>query len=352
MMAACLIAAVLSFSSSFVPRHASSPFVSRRVTRLVDLDGGPHGKLILVRHGQSEWNLANLFTGWVDVDLTEQGISEAREAGRLMLAAGLLVDEVHTSMMRRAIRSAVLMLGTMDQCWVQVAKHVRLNEQHSGMLTGQNKRALGQKYGVDQVMAWRRTYDSPPPEIASENALQRTIKSDLRYSMKEVPTSESLACVCKRLDPLWADVLLPGLQAGKTVMVVSHGNTLRALVKRLDGISERGSFYLDLPTATPLLYEFTKGMDHVQPHGFWGDRPDNVRHGRFLVDEAKVRAAQNAMREQVTQNIAYDPAGESIEAFQAEVAGRELAYIEGEGYTVRQTPPTYFAQEGARLEKE
>ena len=299
------------------------------------LDAEPHARLILVRHGQSEWNRANRFTGWVDVDLTEQGIAEAREAGRLLGAEGLLVDEVHTSFLRRAIRSSVLMLSTLNQCWVPVTKHPRLNEQHSGMLTGQNKRELAQEYGVDQVMAWRRKYDEPPPDAVGR--LQKMIQADDRYKrvpeggvgeIIEVPQAESLAMVCERLDPLWKETILPSLRAGRTVMVVSHGNTvratsdesrlaslrplpsatlarhspqrllvllllrrspllqLRALVKRIDGVNEEGAYFLDLPTATPLVYEFDAAMEHLQPHGVWGDGPRApVRHGRYLIEE-------------------------------------------------------------------
>ena len=315
--------------------------------------GQPHGRLILVRHGQSEWNRANLFTGWVDCDLTEQGIAEAREAGRLLAAEGLKVDEVHTSFLRRAIRSAVLMLSTLNQCWVPVEKHPNLNEQHSGMLTGQNKRDLAQVHGVEQVMAWRRKYDVPPPPAVGR--LQSAIANDARYQgLVRPPSSESLAMVCKRLDPLWDETLRPALEQGRTVMVVSHGNTLRALVKRVEGLGEEDVFYLDLPTATPLLYEFDASMQHIQEHGYWGDRRGIVRHGRYLVDMVRVRAAQDAMRMQVSQNIAFninhDAGSKMIEAaYTAQKPGRTLAEIDGEGYTVRQTPPTYFFQESLRL---
>lgn len=327
----------------------------RRSTYPVATLDEPHARLVLVRHGQSEWNLANRFTGWVDVDLTEQGISEAREAGRLLAAEGLLVDEVHTSFLRRAIRSAVLMLSTLNQCWVPVSKHLNLNEQHSGMLTGQNKRDLAKKFGVEQVMAWRRKYNSTPPSIERDSGLRRAIEADLRYDASEVPTAESLASVYTRVTSIWEGTIVPALQAGRTVMVVTHGNTLRALVKKIDSIAEEDVFFLDLPTATPLLYEFDEQLEPIRTHGLWSDRPGAVRHGRYLVDEARVRAAQDAMRQQCLENIAYSMAKDETvveTAFTAESAGRELIQIEGEGYTVRQTPPAYFFQESLRLEEQ
>lgn len=246
------------------------------------------------------------------------------------------------------------MLGTLNQCWVPVTKHPALNEQHSGFLTGQNKRDLAQKFGVEQVMAWRRKYNEKPPEAVGR--LQSAIRDDERYDGLLVPpSSESLAAVCDRLEPLWEGTIRPALQEGRTVMVVSHGNTLRALVKRIEGLSEDDVFHLDLPTATPLVYDYDADLNHLKAHGLWGDRPGVVRHGRYLVDEARVRAAQDAMRSQVKQNIAYSTksstsGGPLIEAAcVAQSAGSAVTEIEGEGYTVRQTPPAYFFQESLRL---
>ncbi|EOD38612.1 hypothetical protein EMIHUDRAFT_428965 [Emiliania huxleyi CCMP1516] len=253
----------------------------------------PHARLVLVRHGQSEWNLANRFTGWVDVDLTEQGILEAREAGRLLAAAGLEIDEVHTSLMRRAIRSAVLMLSTLNQCWLPVRKHLELNEQHAGLLTGENKVSCAQKWGVDQVMAWRRNFEDPPPEIAADSAIQRAIATDRRYDAARVPSRECLSAVSRRVAGLWEGTIAPALQEGRTVLVVTHGNTLRALVAYLDGLAPEDVYHVDLPTATPLLYEFdadgagaeapVAGLRHAREHGVWGEREGAARHGRFLV---------------------------------------------------------------------
>lgn len=359
-----------------------SPSTRHRSRRVCAVNSDePHGRLILVRHGQSEWNRANIFTGWVDVDLTEQGIAEAREAGRLLAAEGLQVDEVHTSLMTRAIRSAVLMLSALNQCWVPVTKHLRLNEQHSGMMTGRNKLELAQEHGVEQVMSWRRKYGVTPPAIAPDSAIQRAIVADPRYDALAglpedgLPTTESFAAVCERVEPMWTETIAPALRAGRTVMVVTHGNCLRALVTRIDAIREEDVYNLDVPTATPLLYEFDAELAHVLPegHGQWGDSPWStaVRHGRFLVDEERVREAQRAMRQQVQRDIAYDVYGVApensngnergcsvvVEAFQAQSAGAALATIadvDGTAttYTVRQMPPAYFFQESRRLEEQ
>ena len=196
-----------------------------------------HSQLTIVRHGQSEWNLANRFTGWVDVDLTERGITEARNAGRLLLGAGLQHDLVCTSGLRRAVRTACLCLSESDQCWVPMVKDVRLNEQHSGMLTGHNKRELADKHGVDQVMKWRRTYDCPPPPLLQDDSFQRAICTDERYRGLDVPATESLMLTEARVQEVWNDTIRPALVEGKRVLVVSHGNTLRALVKLVDGVS-------------------------------------------------------------------------------------------------------------------
>lgn len=174
---------LLAFTPWSAPRHCASRALRSQCSPRAALDE-PHARLVLVRHGQSEWNRANRFTGWVDVDLTEQGIAEAREAGRLLAADGVALDEVHTSFMRRAIRSAVLMLSTLNQCWVPVHKNPSLNEQHSGMMTGQNKYDLAQEYGPDQVMAWRRKYDEEPPQIEQALAPTRRTAPDARYTLQ------------------------------------------------------------------------------------------------------------------------------------------------------------------------
>lgn len=267
--------------------------------RLAD-DAKQHATLVLVRHGQSEWNLANRFTGWVDVDLTERGITEAREAGKLLATEGLKIDDCFSSTLRRSIRTACLSLSGLDQCWVPLHKDARLNEQHCGSLTGHNKRELAQRYGAEQVQAWRRKYDQPPPPINADSPLQQMLLQDERYAVHEagVPSAECLADTCARVQSVWAERIKPLLLEGRTVMVVSHGNTLRALVKLLDGVAEEGTFHLDLPTAAPVVYALDAQARPLAPVGFWG-QSGVVRHGRFLMDEARVLAAQQVMREQV-----------------------------------------------------
>ena len=203
------------------------PVLQRALVR-ASIDGQddvrPHARLILVRHGQSEWNLANRFTGWVDVDLTEEGILEARAAGQILASEGIYVDEVHTSYLRRAIRSVMLMLSTLNQCWVAVHKNPALNEQHSGFLTGQNKLDLSREFGVDQVMAWRRRFDELPPPLAEGSGLQAALCTDSRYDEVGVPTAESLAIVCDRVQPVWERTILPSLREGKTVLEIGRAH--------------------------------------------------------------------------------------------------------------------------------
>ena len=328
----------------------------------------PHARLTLVRHGQSEWNLANRFTGWMDVDLTERGITEARAAGRLLAAAGEQHDLVCTSCLRRAIRTACLVLSGTDQCWVPMVKDWRLNEQHSGALTGYNKRELAEEHGVEQVMAWRRTYDCPPPQMPTDNPLQRFI-ADERYRATDgiithVPVSESLEMTSARVQSLWEDTLKPALKEGKNVLVVSHGNTLRALVKLVDGVSEEDSFHLDLPTACPVIYELDADLKPYTgiPEGFWGES-DAPRYGRFLMSEKKVRQAQDAMRQQCVKNIAVSTVNAHTnnpdddisicDAWTAPSSSQRLIRdINGVSFNVRETPPSYFALESERIKKQ
>ncbi|KAJ1624678.1 phosphoglyceromutase [Pavlovales sp. CCMP2436] len=224
-----------------------------RALVLLTLHAAPsHARLTLVRHGQSEWNLANRFTGWVDVDLTERGITEARAAGRMLLEAGLEHDLICTSTLRRAIRTASLLLSSTRECWLPIVKDARLNEQHSGALTGLNKRELAEEFGVDKVMVWRRSYNSPPPQIALDHPLQSA-----------VPSAESLADTLVRVTSFYEDTLRPALAAGKRVLVVSHGNTLRALVKLIEGIANEETYNLDLPTACPVVYELDEMLRPV-----------------------------------------------------------------------------------------
>ncbi|KAG8471033.1 hypothetical protein KFE25_009454 [Diacronema lutheri] len=321
-----------------------------------------HARITLLRHGQSEWNLANRFTGWVDVDLTERGITEARAAGRLLADDGLQHDLVCTSTLRRAIRTACLVLSTTQEVWLPLVKDARLNEQHSGSLTGLNKRELADEHGVEQVMKWRRTYDSPPPPADRLHPIQASILADKRYrSGVHVPATESLADTLSRVAAVWEDTLRPALAAGKRVLVVSHGNTLRALVKLLDGVAEDETYNLDLPTACPVVYDLDVQLRPIGAHGFWGTSRV-VRHGRYLMAVETVALAQQAMREQVVRNIAVSivsrtgetDALSTCDAWTAAEASSSRVTLgaDGETFNVRSTPPSYFALESERIKRQ
>ncbi|MEN8041067.1 MAG: phosphoglyceromutase [Actinomycetota bacterium] len=228
-------------------------------------------KLVLVRHGQSLWNLDNIFTGWTDVALSEKGEAEARDAGRVMAAEGLEPDVLHTSLLVRAIDTANLALSEMDMSWLPVRRHWRLNERHYGALQGLNKKDTSDKYGLDQVHVWRRSYGTPPPALDSSD--ERHPSHDRRYASlapEQLPATECLADVVDRMLPYWYDAIVPDLRAGRTTLVVAHGNSLRALVMHLDGISTEEISDLNIPTGIPLLYE----LDHdlrVVSSGYLGD---------------------------------------------------------------------------------
>ena len=219
--------------------------------------------LVLVRHGQSIWNERNLFTGWVDVDLTPLGEVEARTAGRLMAESGIHVDVVHTSLQRRAIRTANLALEELDRLWIPVRRHWRLNERHYGDLQGRDKAETTAKYGAEQVKVWRRSYDVPPPPLAPDD--ERHPRFDPRYATLPpdlLPASECLADVVARMLPYWHDHICTDLLEGRRVLVAAHGNSLRALVKHLDGIDDESIVDLNIPTGIPLAYELD---EHLVP---------------------------------------------------------------------------------------
>jgi 2,3-bisphosphoglycerate-dependent phosphoglycerate mutase len=220
-------------------------------------------KLVLIRHGQSVWNRDNRFTGWVDVDLTEAGVDEARRAGTRLLDAGILPDVVHTSLQTRAIRTANLALEVLDRLWIPVRRSWRLNERHYGGLTGLDKAQTAARHGDEQVHIWRRSYDIPPPPIDDDNP--DNPNGDPRYALlppELVPSSECLGDVVVRLLPYWFDGLVPDLAAGRVVLVAAHGNSLRALVKHLQGIADDEIPHLEIPTGVPLLYELD---EHFRP---------------------------------------------------------------------------------------
>ncbi len=211
--------------------------------------------LILLRHGESEWNQKNLFTGWVDVDLTPKGEAEGSRAGELLLQSELLPDVVHTSVLRRAIRTANIALDVADRQWIPVRRSWRLNERHYGALQGKDKAAVRAEFGDEQFMLWRRSYDVPPPPLADDDTHSQV--GDPRYGalLEIVPRTECLADVVLRMLPYWYDAVVPDLRNGHTVLVVAHGNSLRALIKHLDGMSGEDVVNLNVPTGIPLHYD-------------------------------------------------------------------------------------------------
>jgi 2,3-bisphosphoglycerate-dependent phosphoglycerate mutase len=211
--------------------------------------------LILLRHGESDWNQKNLFTGWVDVDLSAKGEDEAVRGGELLRDRSLLPDVVHTSLLRRAIRTAQIALDTADRHWIPVKRSWRLNERHYGALQGKDKTQVRDEFGEDQFMVWRRSYDVPPPALAADDQYSQV--GDPRYAnlLDTVPRTECLADVVERLLPYWYDEIVPDLHAGKVVLIAAHGNSLRAMVKYLDGLSDEAVVSLNIPTGIPLRYD-------------------------------------------------------------------------------------------------
>ena len=227
--------------------------------------------LVLLRHGESEWNALNLFTGWVDVDLTEKGRVEAARGGELLVEHGVLPDVLYTSLLRRAITTANLALDKADRLWIPVHRDWRLNERHYGALQGKNKKQTLDEFGEEQFMLWRRSYDTPPPAI--DPADEWSQAGDARYADlgDKAPLTECLKDVVERLLPYWEAEIVPDLRAGKTVLVAAHGNSLRALVKHLDGISDADIAALNIPTGIPLRYDLTDDLKPVTPGGLYLD---------------------------------------------------------------------------------
>jgi 2,3-bisphosphoglycerate-dependent phosphoglycerate mutase len=221
--------------------------------------------LVLLRHGQSTWNQANLFTGWYESDLSDQGCDEAVQSGRLLGEAGIEPDVVHTSVQVRAIRTANLALDEIDRLWIPVRRSWRLNERHYGALQGKNKKETAAKFGEAKVKLWRRSYDTPPPKVRRDSPHHPA--NDPRYAdlpPDVLPASECLKDVLVRMLPYWHDGIVPDLRAGRVVLVAAHGNSLRALVKHLDGISDRQIAGLNIPTGIPLVYELDDDLRPVQ----------------------------------------------------------------------------------------
>ena len=243
------------------------------------------GKLVLCRHGQSEWNLKNLFTGWTDVDLTDKGIDEARAAGRLLRELDYRFDIAYTSVLKRAIRTLWLMLDELDRMWIPVVRDWRLNERHYGALQGLNKAETAAKYGDEQVHIWRRSYDIPPPGLDADD--DRHPCKDPRYAgIDGLPDAESLATTLERVRPYWEQCIAPDLRAGRNVLVAAHGNSLRALVKMLDGMSDDDITGFNIPTGVPLAYELD---DDLQPASreFLGDPEAIARAAAAVAAQGK-----------------------------------------------------------------
>jgi 2,3-bisphosphoglycerate-dependent phosphoglycerate mutase len=229
--------------------------------------------LVLLRHGESDWNAKNLFTGWVDVALTDKGRAEAVRGGELLVEAGVLPDVVHTSVQRRAINTACLALDAADRHWIPVRRSWRLNERHYGALQGKNKKETLEEYGEEQFMLWRRSFDVPPPPLADDSEFSQVGLAQYAGLGDEMPRTECLKDVIARMLPYWESDITVDLRAGKTVLVAAHGNSLRAVVKHLDGISDADIAGLNIPTGMPLVYELDEDLRPTVPGGRYLD-PD------------------------------------------------------------------------------
>ncbi len=228
--------------------------------------------LILLRHGESEWNAKNLFTGWVDVDLNDKGVTEANRGGELLMESGLLPDVVHTSLLRRAIRTAQIALDVADRHWIETKRSWRLNERHYGALQGKDKAATLAEFGEEQFMIWRRSYDTPPPPIELDNEFSNF--RDPRYAALPTearPRTECLKDVLDRALPYWYDEIVPDLRADKVTLIAAHGNSLRAIVKHLDGLGDQEVVGLNIPTGIPLLYELDDDLKPTRTGGRYLD---------------------------------------------------------------------------------
>ena len=244
-------------------------------------------KLVLLRHGESTWNKENRFTGWKDVDLSEKGRAEAADAGRLMKDAGIAFDLAFTSVLKRAIKTLNIALDEMDQLWLPVTKHWRLNERHYGALRGLNKAETAAKHGEAQVKIWRRSYDIPPPPLTPDD--ERWSGRDPRYkdlAPSEIPASESLKDTVGRFLPYWHETIAPAVTSGTRVLIAAHGNSLRALVKYLDNVSEQDIVELNIPTGIPLVYELD---EHLKPlrKFYLGDQEAALKKAQAVANQAK-----------------------------------------------------------------
>jgi len=244
-------------------------------------------KLVLLRHGESAWNRENRFTGWTDVDLSAQGVEEARSAGRLLKADGYDFDLAFTSVLRRAIRTLHLVLEELDRLWLPVAKDWRLNERHYGALQGLNKAETAARFGEAQVLAWRRSYDTPPPAL--EPGDPRHEAGDPRYAGVSVPRTECLKDTVARVMPCWESTIAPAVRGGRRVLVAAHGNSLRALIKHLDGVSDADIVGLNVPTGIPLAYELDDGLRPLR-HYYLGNAEEVAKRVAAVAAQGKTKA--------------------------------------------------------------
>jgi 2,3-bisphosphoglycerate-dependent phosphoglycerate mutase len=248
---------------------------------------GPAHKLVLLRHGESQWNRENRFTGWTDVDLAESGLAEAHAAGRLLKAQGYDFDLAFTSVLKRAIRTLWIAQEELDRLWLPVEKSWRLNERHYGALQGLNKAETAAKFGDEQVLVWRRSYDTPPPALSRDD--KRYEGKDPRYAGIDVPLTECLKDTVERVVPYWESAIAPALRSGKRVIIAAHGNSLRALVKYLDGVSDRDIVGLNIPTAVPLVYELDAALKPLR-HFYLGDAAEVAKRAAAVASQGKAKA--------------------------------------------------------------
>ncbi|MDH3319317.1 MAG: 2,3-diphosphoglycerate-dependent phosphoglycerate mutase [Betaproteobacteria bacterium] len=244
-------------------------------------------RIVLLRHGESTWNRENRFTGWTDVDLSPAGVEEARAAGRLLRKEGYEFDLAHTSVLKRAIRTLWLALEEMDCCWLPVTNSWRLNERHYGSLQGLNKAETAAKFGEVQVLAWRRSYDTPPPALEAHDP--RYEGKDPRYAGAKVPLTECLKDTVARVLPYWNTAIAPQVRAGRRVLVAAHGNSLRALIKHLDGVSDADIVGLNVPTGIPLVYELDSDLRPLK-HYYLGDAAEIERRVAAVSAQGKAKA--------------------------------------------------------------
>jgi len=244
-------------------------------------------KLVLIRHGESTWNLENRFTGWTDVDLTPTGIEQAKTAGRLLKAEGFQFDVAYTSVLKRAIRTLYLALDEMDATWLPVVKSWRLNERHYGGLQGLNKADMAKQYGDEQVLIWRRSYDTPPPVLEANDP--RSERSDPRYARldpTQVPLTECLKDTVDRVMPFWNESMAPAIKAGKRIVVAAHGNSIRALVKYLDNIGDDDIVGVNIPNGIPLVYELDDNLKPIR-HYYLGDAQAAAKAAAAVASQGK-----------------------------------------------------------------